>query len=170
MQLIVQARLVHVLVRALASLEHADWGEAIPMLVEPPPVPVPSPSAPVSTPGREARKAGRREGLGVHFRRYHVRISSTKSLGEFRILNRNSSRLPAFLGFPLRAPTSMPSERGFAVLAGPDADRFGDVEDEDLPVADLVGLRRVLDRVDDAATIASGATISTFTLGTKSTT
>src|SRR5271170_6182217 len=48
------------------------------------------------------------------------------------------------------APIRCGSESGFAVLAGPDANRFGDVVDEDLAVADLLGLRGDLDRLDDA--------------------
>src|SRR5512146_1311991 len=42
------------------------------------------------------------------------------------------------------------SQRGRARLAGPDTDRLGEIDDEDLAVADLAGARGSRDRLDDA--------------------
>ena len=46
--------------------------------------------------------------------------------------------------------SSAPLQRGFVGFTGPDADRAGDVGDEDLAVADAAGVRGLLDRFDDA--------------------
>src|SRR5690606_37688079 len=75
---------------------------------------------------------------------------------------RRPSRPPAPGSMPARGPafesgisSTSPSEfvvagsdRVVAGLAGADPDRLFDVEDEDLPVADLSGARRGLDRLD----------------------
>jgi hypothetical protein len=62
------------------------------------------------------------------------------------------------------------SERVVAGFAGADADRLFDGGDEDLAVADLVGLGGIDDRLDGGIDLVVGRTTSIFTLGRKSTT
>ena len=69
-----------------------------------------------------------------------------------------------------RMREGLPSEGRFAVIIVSDPDRFGDIEDEDLPVANLARARGGGQCLDDFVGARSdGTTSSTFTLGSRST-